>query len=227
LLGGIGPEATGNFYLKLISGLQEKGFIKNNSDFPNIIINSIPVTELVKAKATKREIQEYINGLKEIEKHEVDFSAMICNTINLFFEEIQKEINHPIINLQLEVKNKILEQNQKVLVIGSPLTMNKLYSFGSITKKPNSKEQKILAKSIFLFNKGYEKEKQISKTKNICEKYLKKDIDFILTACTEFSIMLKDEEIPKIDPLEILVEKVIENFQEQKFKKVEGVDYYE
>ncbi len=50
ILGGIGPEATGHFYLKLIKRLQETGRIKRNTDYPQIIINSIPAPELVDEK---------------------------------------------------------------------------------------------------------------------------------------------------------------------------------
>ena len=47
ILGGIGPEATGEFYNKLIKRLQEKDLIKSNKDFPQIFINSIPAPELI------------------------------------------------------------------------------------------------------------------------------------------------------------------------------------
>jgi hypothetical protein len=47
VLGGIGPEATGEFYNKLIAKFQERGLIKTNRDFPQIVINSIPAPELI------------------------------------------------------------------------------------------------------------------------------------------------------------------------------------
>ena len=37
VLGGIGPEATGMFYLKLIKKMQADGLISCNGDFPQIL----------------------------------------------------------------------------------------------------------------------------------------------------------------------------------------------
>ncbi len=88
MLGGIGPEATGEFYSKLIRSLQEKKLIKNNKDFPHIIINSIPAHELISHKISDEELKPYIEGLKELDKFGVDFIVMVCNTIHLFYDEL-------------------------------------------------------------------------------------------------------------------------------------------
>ena len=56
VLGGIGPEASVEFYAKLVKKLQESGMIKRNEDFPKIIINSIPAPELVGEKIRKKDI---------------------------------------------------------------------------------------------------------------------------------------------------------------------------
>ena len=97
-MGGIGPEATGEFYLKLIHKLQEKKLIKSNKDFPQIIINSIPAPELIQNKISNKDLKQYINGLKELDKLKPDFIVMICNTIHLFYNNLQKYIKTPIID---------------------------------------------------------------------------------------------------------------------------------
>ena len=65
ILGGIGPEATGEFYNKLIKRLQERGLVKSNRDYPHIIINSIPAPELIYDKISDEDLNPYIKGLKE------------------------------------------------------------------------------------------------------------------------------------------------------------------
>lgn len=67
ILGGIGPEATGGFYLKLISKFQEKKLIRSNRDFPQIIINSIPAPELIYEKVSIRDLRPYLQGLGELD----------------------------------------------------------------------------------------------------------------------------------------------------------------
>ena len=51
--------------------------------------------------------------------------------------------------------------------------------------------------------------KQITEIKKICLKYLQKS-DVIVLGCTEFAIMLKDENLPMIDTVDILVEATLD-----------------
>ena len=66
-----------------------------------------------------------------------------------------------------------------------------------------------LSDCIFSFNKGVEKEKQVEKVREVCRKYLDKGAETVILGCTEFSVMLKDENFPKINTIDILVESVI------------------
>ena len=73
VLGGIGPEATATFYFELIQRLQAEGLVKDNTDFPQILINSIPAPELVFNKTTEKDLRPYEEGLKELDSFGVDF----------------------------------------------------------------------------------------------------------------------------------------------------------
>ena len=61
-LGGIGPEATGEFYLSLIKKFQEENLIRSNEDYPQIIINSIPAPELIYENGPEKSLESYIKG---------------------------------------------------------------------------------------------------------------------------------------------------------------------
>jgi len=209
LLGGIGPEATGEFYLFLIKKFQERGLIKSNKDFPQIIINSIPAPELIYENISAEKLQLYIKGLKELEKFGVDFIAMICNTIHLFYERLQKETKTPILDLRKEVKNYLTNKNIKsVTVLASPAVIKKgLYEFEGIESiKLTNEEIRSLSRAVFNFNVGFDKIKQIEIVKSIAKKYLNQGSKMIILGCTEVALMLKDENIPKINPMDILVE---------------------
>lgn len=212
LLGGIGPEATGEFYLALIKKLQEKSFIKSNRDFPQIIINSIPAPELIYEDISKKDLEPYIKGLKELEKFNVNLIAMICNTIHLYYEKLQKEIKVPIIDLRKEVKNYLLKKEIKsTTVLGTPQVIkNGLYKFEGIKSFDlNEKEIKALAKAVFNFNKGIDKMKQEKIVSKIAKKYLDKGAELIILGCTEVGLMLKSKNIPKLNPMDLLLEAVI------------------
>jgi len=215
VLGGIGPEATGEFYNKLINELQTRELIDNNKDFPQIIINSIPAPELIGIKVLKNDLENYISGLRELHTFGVDFIVMVCNTIHLFHNKFQKIINTPILDLREEIKKFLIKNDiQKVLVIGTPLTINSgLYEFREInSSKPNEKELETLSKAIFNFNKGFKKEEQIKITKKICEKYLERGVKKIILGCTEFGVMLGKENLPTINTIDLLVDATIKKF---------------
>lgn len=213
VLGGIGPEATGEFYNKLIRRLQEKGLIKSNRDFPQIIINSIPAPELIYDEISDEELQPYINGLKELDQFGVDFIVMVCNTIHLYYDRLQKEINTPILNLRDELKKRLeKERVDSTFIIGTPNTIKRgLYQFQEIKSfEPEEEEMKQLTNSIFNFNKGIEKQKQIQIVRQICEKYLNAGAKTVILGCTEFAVMLGEENLPKINTIDVMVEATVQ-----------------
>jgi len=215
VLGGIGPEATGEFYHKLIRGLQEKGLIKTNRDFPQIIINSIPAPELIYDKISNAELQPYIDGLEELDEFGVDFIVMVCNTIHLYYSRLQKEINTPLLDLVGELKELLKRKEVKsTLIIGTPNTIKQgLYRFKNIKSlEPDEKEMKQLTRAIFNFNKGIEKQKQVRRMRTICEKYLNAGAETIILGCTEFAVMLGEENLPTINTIDVLVEATIRKF---------------
>jgi len=212
ILGGIGPESTGRFYLSLINKLKENKQIKSNEDFPQIIINSIPAAELIYAEASDRDLQQYILGLKELEKFDVNFIVMVCNTIHLFYERLQKKIGIPIVNLREEVRRYLLKKKIKsAIVLGTPMTIrNGLYKFTGIKYiDPDETEINLMAKSIFDFNKGFERDKQHQLLKSITDKYLSRGVDIIILGCTELALILEKENIPKINTLDVLLETTV------------------
>jgi len=216
VLGGIGPEATGEFYLKLIRKLQEENMIRSNDDFPQIFINSIPAPELVFDKIKDSDLDMYYEGIKELNKFNPDFIVMVCNTIHLFISKLQVISKAQIIDLRMELRNYLFNENfNKVTIIGSPSTIsNGLYEFSYFEYlNPDINEQKVLSDSIFYFNKGIDKEKQKNISLEIAKKYLSRVSEIIILGCTEFAVMLDSCDIPKINTIDLLVDSVIKRMK--------------
>lgn len=215
VLGGIGPEATGEFYNKLIKRLQERGLIKSNCNFPRIIINSIPAPELVGDEISEKDLLHYIQGLKELELLKPDFIVMVCNTIHLYYEMLQKQIAIPIIDLRKEVKDFSIQNRIKsALILGTKSTIKHgLYHFNGITLfEPTEQEINLIAKEIILFNNGTIKDRQSNILRKICDKYVLKGAQTVILGCTEIAVILDKEKIPKINTMDVLVEAVIKKF---------------
>ncbi len=219
VLGGIGPQATGLFYLKLIDKLQKEGLISCNEDFPQLLINSIPAQELIFEKIREDDLKEYIQGLEELDSLQPDFIMMVCNTIHLFHTTLQKRIPTPLLNLKEEVHKELQRRAvKKITILATPSTINlKLYEFDEfLYLNPNREELEMLTQSIFLFNKGINKEQQKRKMRRIAQKYLKLGSELILLGCTEFAVMLEGATFPTLNTLDILVNVVVEKCRSNK-----------
>ena len=185
--------------------------IKTNQDFPKIVINSIPAPELVFDKIEDNDLSLYIKGLEELDKMDLDFIIMVCNTIYLFYEKLQSKIKTEIIDLRKEVYKELKKEGRRITIIGTPGTIKKgPYNFEDIEYiNPNEEEIKILSEVVFNFNRGFRLEEQKNKTMDIINKYLSQGSEIILLGCTEFAVMLEDEDIPKKNTIDILVNVVV------------------
>ena len=219
LLGGIGPEATGHFYLKLIKRLQEEMLVKSNTDYPQIIINSIPAPELVHDKASKSDLEPYIKGLKELDSMKPEIIAMVCNTIHLYYRQLRREIKAPMINLREEV-GKYLHRNniKRITVLGTPMTIkNKLFAFDNVENYDiTQREAEILSQAILNFNRGNYKYKSV--VKRLIRKYLEMGAQKILLACTETSLMAEGASKDAIDTMNIMADRIANHYKATSFK---------
>ena len=219
ILGGIGPEASAEFYHRLIKELQDTGLIKSNKDFPQIILNSIPAPELIGDEISFSQLAPYRDGLRELNEFRVDMIVMVCNTIHLFYNELQKITGVPILDLKSEVRRKIENGKfRKLAIMGTPRTIkSSLYRFKDIKYVPLSdKEIRQISAAIFSYNRGENKAKQRQIVEQIARRCLSRGAEAIILACTETAMMLEKADIPKIDTIEVLVRSVVESYQKRR-----------
>lgn len=217
VLGGIGPEATGLFYNQLIGKMQDLNLIKSNSDFPQIIVNSIPAPELIYDNLNDADLDLYKKGIVELDSLKPDFIIMVCNTIHLFHQELQSLVETEIIDLRKIVHNYLLESGTSIVtVIGTPSTIKLgLYEYENVNYiNPSKEEFRELTDAIFRFNKGENKKLQKARVQGIAKSCISKGSDLILLACTEFGVMLESSDMPRVNTMDILVDFVIARYRE-------------
>lgn len=224
ILGGIGPEATGRFYLSLIDKLQKSKQIKSNLDFPQIIINSIPAPELIYEKISEKDLKPYIKGIKELERYGSDFIVMVCNTIHLFYDQLKKETNVPIIDLREEL-NRVLNEKRihSAIIIGTSCVINSgLYKYKNIKTQDLSKDDlEKITKAIFKFNKGINKNKQAEIVKDIVIRHMKRaKAQLIIAGCTEISLMLQGTKLPILDTMDVLLKATLKHLNRSLNSKI-------
>jgi len=211
ILGGIGPQATGYFYLSLINKLKSSGKIKSNQDYPQIIINSINAPELTLEKVNNKVLAPYVKGVAELSIHKPDFIVMVCNTIHLYRNKIISESRYKdILCLREIIKNK-LPKKQKICILATPSTVKMgLYEYDNyFYQNPENKDLIEIGNIVNNYNStGNTKENKI-KLINIIKKQQQKGAEVFLTACTEISELLQNErEFNVLSTLDILVDYV-------------------
>jgi len=223
ILGGIGPESTAKFYSDFIKIIQEKKLVSKNSDFPQIIVNNIPAPELFGSKNLDKDIDVYLKGLKEIDEWNPDIIVMVCNTAHIFYDYFQKNIHSRILNLVPEVEKK-LRKCKSYAVVGSSTTIDRgLYNFKELNSiEIEEQDKKNIDSIIYNYNKGSNRDAQKEAAVKLADKYLRKGAECILLACTEISLILTDENIPKIDSMEVLIESLLSYLKEGHIKNGTG-----
>ena len=219
LLGGIGPESSARFYERMILELQRRGCITKNQDYPQILINSIPASEFPPEPFHASSIEDidplYVKGLRELDQLSPDFVAVICNSAHAFFAELQRTCTSPLVNLPQEVHSELLRKGaRRTVILGTPWTIKTgLYSFSDVQPiLMEDQDLQILYRSIYAFNVGSEPRILKRSLVDLANKYLDRGADTVVLGCTEVSLLLESEPLPKVDTYSVLLEAVIKKF---------------
>lgn len=223
ILGGMGPQATADVYIKIIRIFQEKFNAKYDSDFPKIIINSIPLPDIVENKINERKIEKILveNSIL-LEKAGADFIIIPCNSVDKFVPLIRASVKIPILSIIEETVKTIKKDNVGLLATDYTIS-NRLYEdkINAIDKKvifPSINEQKIITNIIMsiLANKNIDFSKK--KLKEIIFNLKEKGAEEIILGCTELPLISEKEEF-LIDTIEVLAEKAVEIAKDFNMKK--------
>ena len=212
VLGGIGPEATAEFYTKLFAALRAKHTIAKNTDYPQIVINSIPAPELLYEQISDSDLLPYVEGVRQLDQFGVDIIAMVCNTIHLYYGQLQQAVATPIINLPAEVEKHLKAEGiRKMCVLGTPNTISQgLYTIDGIENITLTAHHiSDLSNAILNYNVGIDQLQQQRITESIAKAYLGFGAEKIVLGCTEIAVMLKGSNLPAVNTIDILADAVV------------------
>ncbi len=218
VIGGLGPMATAKFMELVINNTYAK-CDQDNVDMLVCQYGSIPDrTAFILKESSDDPVFKMVEAAKLLEREKVDYIVIPCNTATYFYDEIQKSVNVPVVNIVKETINVCKEKKYKK--IGLMATNGTIKSGiyeeygdnieffipdGDIQKRVMSiiyddiKQNKIPNKEEFLSIINYFKE-------NNC--------DGIIGGCTEISVALDELKIDLdkeniVDSLLVLAKKTI------------------
>lgn len=195
ILAGMGPKSTGPFIDQVVTEYQLMTGVKNDIDFPPLMIYSLP-TPFYLDRPLDHDLMEktICKGLKKLESTGVCFIAMPCNTAHLYFDTLQKCISIPLLNIVEETLSNLPTQAKKVAIVGTRATLaSQIYQRGLSKKEVecafHEKWQQKIDEIISLIKSNH-----ISHAIALWEK-LSKDfatdkVDTILVGCTDLNVIL-------------------------------------
>jgi len=230
ILGGMGPEATADLFLKIIKATPAK----RDQDHLRIIIDNNPKipprTESILGEGSSS-LPKMVKTAKNLENAGVDFIIISCNTAHYYYEELRKSVKIPILNMIDQTVQRINKDYPKIKKIGLIATIGtiktKIYDRGLAKTgieiiTPHENVEKKVIKAIFKYIKVGKLKEGRKLMIEVADHLVKMGAQSILCGCTEVSLVLKDGDlsVPVIDPLQILAEIAVEKAFEEKLNIV-------
>lgn len=213
ILGGMGPQASAKFLEVFIDVCAKEFNVKSDSDFPEVILNSVSVPNFVSnEKNLELTLKILRKRIKNLEAFNPAFFSITCNTAHLFVNKLQKETSVPFVSIIEEVCKKVSSVNiKKVGLLGSPITIKScLYQAALKQRKidvvlPSQKEIKNVEKVIANVLSGKILNSDREKLIDIAASLKEKGAEGIILGCTELPLIFpKNFSIPVFDSIEIL-----------------------
>jgi len=224
IIGGLGPEATVEYYRGIIEGY--RGKITDGS-YPEVIIQSIDMTRMIGyiQSGNHPSLISYISSaVDSLAKAGADFAVLSSNTPHIAFDDIEKESPVPMISI---VRETAAEAERKGLkkcgLLGTAFTMkNDFYKRvfaekGISVYTPDAASQELIHGIIFselVFGKVTDdsRGKFMTIIKEMIAEY---GIDSLILGCTELPLILQEREsasagIPFLNTTAIHINSIVE-----------------
>lgn len=195
IVGGLGPEATVDYYRIIIDGCRKK----TGGRVPEIIIYSLDLKDFP-GLDQRDEIIRWLGGaINALQRAGADFAALTANTPHIVFDEIAAKSPIPLISIVEETRRVVQDLGlRKVGLLGTKVTMSSDFYQRAFSKHgisvvvPSEQEQDYVNEKLFkeiMFNRIIEDTRQglLATIKRMIERH---SIEAVILGCTELPLIL-------------------------------------
>lgn len=216
ILGGMGPEATAQTYQEIIRIFQERFGAKYDADFPEIIIVSKPIPDVVERVENEQQTVALLNeGITQLATAGAEFAIIACNTVQRFLPELRKAAQLPILGIAEEVAKQL--QFKTVGLLATEATMNArifenaLEPSGVTVVKPDKKEQTAITRIILNIMNGKKTDADKAMLLMIVDSLKLSGAEAIILGCTDLPLLITQDDVsvPLIDTTKINAEAAV------------------
>lgn len=201
MIGGVGPQATQFIYGKIIEFSQSKYGVKNNDDYPHIVIESVPVPDFIsdtnQIGVAKRML---VKSVQSLAKAGATRLCIGSNTVHILLEELKKSTGVKFISMIELVAKECVERGfTKVGLLGTPVLIKSGLYKQELKKRgielvlPTENEIKIadnIIRDVLAGKKSFDKKKEYVRTLN---DLFKRGAQAIILGCTELPLAMNYE----------------------------------
>lgn len=220
VLGGLGPLAT-VYFMDLVVKMTEAK--KDQDHISMIVLNHAAIpdrTDFILDNTKPNPLPVMIEDAKKLQAAGADYVVMPCNTAHFFYEQIQKNIEVPMLNIIEETVKYAVHHTANIKKLGILATKGTISAgaYQNMCRKyaldcvvPSLSDEASLMNLIYNQVKAG-KEVNIDEFLKIIEHMKADGCDAVALGCTELSVINKDFALKRpdiIDSLEVLAERSI------------------
>jgi len=221
ILGGMGPQASSYMYKLLIDKAASEYGAKNNEDFPEIIVHSVPVPDFISDSKNKEKALSILRQrIKMLNKVNVSSFAIACNTAHILLNDLSAVSRKPFVSMIDAVVDEVSKTGYtKVGLLGSPSTLRSgIYQIKFANKKIGvviSEETDILVLEKIIrkvISNSTEKE-DLKRLLSISNRLKLNGAQCIVLGCTELPLVFpRCCSLPVLNSVEVLSNKLLNNY---------------
>lgn len=220
IIGGMGPEATMDFYMKIIKNTK----VSCDQDHYRVVIDSnakIPDRTKAILGEGADPVPALVETAQNLEKIGAEVGCIPCITAHYFIDKVAESVSFPILNALEETCNTIgrrFEGASKIGVLATTGTIKTglfdryMEGYEIVYLDENMQENNVM-EAIYGsegIKSGVTEGKPVELLMEAGNKLIELGAEVIVAGCTELSIVLGENsyEVPLIDPMVVLAERV-------------------
>lgn len=224
VIGGMGPQASAEFYRLLVEGAKLGYGARNNDEFPEILLDSVLVPDFL---ADTRKMEEAALLLEDRTRRLTAFGVsmltMPCNTACILADRLKQKTDKPFVFVVDEVVRRVVAGGKQVLLLASPTSLRLgLYQvqfahYGVPYVVPHKREYRELEHIIRATLAGEDHKFFTKKLTKIAERYVPAhNVDCIILGCTELPLVFPSSyRLPVYSSLSILAESILKRYYKE------------
>lgn len=221
VIGGMGPQASAEFYRILIDQSRHAYGAKNNDEYPEIVMDSVPVPYFI---ADMDRMEEAAQMLESRVRRLTAFGAttitMACNTACILTDRLQKQTSVPFISVVDAVVKEVSRRDQRVLLLASPTSLRLgLYQLALarhdlpyiVPRERDYRELEYIIRGVLA---GEDRGMLMRKLVRLVTAYREKEnVDGIVLGCTELPLVFPSNyDLPVYNSLSILANSILKQY---------------